>query len=62
MAADNGEKELMIHAYCRQGDREGWGGGGCVREVKKEKGELCEGRDEEKESGEISRKKTIGAT
>lgn len=22
MAADNAEKELMIHSYCRQGDRE----------------------------------------
>lgn len=32
MAADNGEKELMIRTYCRQVDRAEEGGGGDVRE------------------------------
>lgn len=40
MAADNAEKELMIHTYCRQGDRERERERcGCEREVRKAKGE-----------------------
>lgn len=36
MAADNGEKELMIHTYCRHSDRE--------RERREEEG-MCEKRE-----------------